>query len=56
LPCFPKLHVDGFRFDLATALARDSHRVSKMAAFFETVRQGGMEWPLSRFDSAILER
>ena len=33
------MHVDGFRFDLAAALARDSHRVSKMAAFFETVHQ-----------------
>jgi isoamylase len=33
------MHVDGFRFDLAAALARDSHRVSNMAAFFETVHQ-----------------
>ena len=33
------MHVDGFRFDLAAALARDSHRVSKMAAFFATVHQ-----------------
>ena len=33
------MHVDGFRFDLAAALARDSRRVSNMAAFFETVHQ-----------------
>jgi isoamylase len=33
------MHVDGFRFDLAAALARDSHGVSKMAALFETIHQ-----------------
>jgi len=32
-------HVDGFRFDLASALARDRHDVDRLAAFFDVVHQ-----------------
>ena len=34
-----EMHVDGFRFDLATALARDFYDVNRLAAFFELVQQ-----------------
>ncbi|NHZ70514.1 MAG: glycogen debranching protein GlgX, partial [Proteobacteria bacterium] len=34
-----EMHVDGFRFDLASALARDLHDVDKLAAFFDLVHQ-----------------
>ena len=34
-----EMHVDGFRFDLATALARDSTGVNKFHAFFKIIRQ-----------------
>jgi len=33
-----EMHVDGFRFDLATALARDPHNFEQSAAFFERIR------------------
>jgi isoamylase len=33
------MHVDGFRFDLAAALARELHEVDRLAAFFELVQQ-----------------
>jgi isoamylase len=33
------MHVDGFRFDLAAALARELHDVSKLAAFFDIIHQ-----------------
>ena len=33
------MHVDGFRFDLASALARDFYDVNRLAAFFELVQQ-----------------
>ncbi|MFW2333800.1 glycogen debranching protein GlgX [Ilumatobacter sp.] len=33
------MHVDGFRFDLATTLARDSHEFDRHAAFFDLVHQ-----------------
>ncbi len=33
------MHVDGFRFDLASALARELHEVDRLAAFFELVQQ-----------------
>jgi glycogen operon protein len=33
------MHVDGFRFDLAPVLARDSDAVSPFAEFFDVVRQ-----------------
>jgi glycogen operon protein len=33
------MHVDGFRFDLAAALARELHEVDRLSAFFEMVQQ-----------------
>jgi isoamylase len=34
-----EMHVDGFRFDLAAALARDLHEVDKLASFFDLIHQ-----------------
>jgi isoamylase len=34
-----EMHVDGFRFDLASALARDGTGVNKFHAFFKIIRQ-----------------
>jgi glycogen operon protein len=34
-----EMHVDGFRFDLAAALARELHEVDRLATFFELVQQ-----------------
>jgi isoamylase len=34
-----EMHVDGFRFDLAAALARELHEVDRLSAFFEMVQQ-----------------
>ncbi|GAA4603141.1 glycogen operon protein [Actinoplanes octamycinicus] len=34
-----EMHVDGFRFDLASALAREFHEVDRLAAFFDLVNQ-----------------
>jgi glycogen operon protein len=34
-----EMHVDGFRFDLATALARDLYDVNKLGAFFDVIHQ-----------------
>jgi glycogen debranching enzyme GlgX len=34
-----ELHVDGFRFDLASALARSLHDVDKLSSFFDTIHQ-----------------
>jgi isoamylase len=34
-----EMHVDGFRFDLASALARELHDVDRLGAFFDIVRQ-----------------
>lgn len=33
------MHVDGFRFDLASALARELHEVDRLAAFFDIIHQ-----------------
>jgi isoamylase len=33
------MHVDGFRFDLAAALARELHEVDKLSAFFDVINQ-----------------
>jgi isoamylase len=33
------MHVDGFRFDLASALARELYEVNKLAAFFDVIHQ-----------------
>jgi glycogen operon protein len=34
-----EMHVDGFRFDLASALARELHEVNKLSAFFDIIHQ-----------------
>jgi isoamylase len=34
-----EMHVDGFRFDLASALARSLHDVDKLSAFFDVIQQ-----------------
>jgi isoamylase len=34
-----EMHVDGFRFDLAAALARELHDVDRLATFFDLVQQ-----------------
>ena len=34
-----EMHVDGFRFDLAAALARELHDVDKLGAFFDIIHQ-----------------
>ena len=34
-----EMHVDGFRFDLASALARELHAVNKLGAFFDIIHQ-----------------
>lgn len=33
------MHVDGFRFDLASTLAREFHDVNKLSAFFDIIHQ-----------------
>lgn len=33
------MHVDGFRFDLAAALARELHEVERLSAFFDIIQQ-----------------
>ena len=35
-------HVDGFRFDLASALAREFHEVNRLSAFFDIIYQDPM--------------
>jgi isoamylase len=34
-----EMHVDGFRFDLASTLAREMHDVDRLAAFFDIIHQ-----------------
>ena len=34
-----QMHVDGFRFDLASTLARELHEVNKLGAFFDIIHQ-----------------
>jgi glycogen operon protein len=34
-----EMHVDGFRFDLASALARELHEVDRLSAFFDILHQ-----------------
>ncbi len=36
------MHVDGFRFDLASALARELHDVDRLSAFFDLIHQDPM--------------
>jgi glycogen operon protein len=33
------MHVDGFRFDLASALARELHAVDRLSSFFDAIQQ-----------------
>jgi isoamylase len=37
-----EMHVDGFRFDLASTLARELHEVDRFSAFFDIIRQDPM--------------
>ena len=34
-----EMHVDGFRFDLAAALARELHAVDRLSSFFDVIQQ-----------------
>ncbi len=34
-----EMHVDGFRFDLASTLARELHSVDRLSAFFDVIQQ-----------------
>lgn len=34
-----EMHVDGFRFDLASALARELHEVNRLSSFFDIIHQ-----------------
>jgi glycogen operon protein len=34
-----EMHVDGFRFDLASALARELHAVNRLGSFFDVIQQ-----------------
>jgi glycogen operon protein len=34
-----EMHIDGFRFDLASALAREDHAVDRLGAFFDLIHQ-----------------
>src|SRR5262245_22574410 len=34
-----EMHVDGFRFDLASALARELHAVDRLSSFFDVIHQ-----------------
>ena len=34
-----EMHVDGFRFDLASALARELHEVDRLGSFFDIIHQ-----------------
>ncbi len=34
-----EMHVDGFRFDLASTLAREEHGVDRLSSFFDTIHQ-----------------
>jgi glycogen operon protein len=34
-----EMHVDGFRFDLASTLARELHEVNKLSSFFDIIHQ-----------------
>ena len=34
-----EMHVDGFRFDLASSLAREFHEVDRLSAFFDLIQQ-----------------
>jgi isoamylase len=46
-----EMHVDGFRFDLASALAREGHEVDRLGSFFDIIQQD----PLIRRAKLIAE-
>ncbi|PYM61948.1 MAG: glycogen debranching enzyme GlgX [Candidatus Rokuibacteriota bacterium] len=41
-----EMHVDGFRFDLASALARELHDVDRLGAFFDVIHQDPVVSPV----------
>ena len=41
-----EMHVDGFRFDLASALARELHDVDRLSAFFDIIHQDPILQPV----------
>ena len=41
-----EMHVDGFRFDLASALARELHDVDRLSAFFDIIHQDPVLQPV----------
>ena len=41
-----EMHVDGFRFDLASALARELHDVDRLSSFFDIIHQDPILSPL----------
>jgi isoamylase len=41
-----EMHVDGFRFDLASALARQLHEVDQLSSFFTSIHQASVLAPL----------
>src|SRR5882757_866004 len=49
-----EMHVDGFRFDLASALARELQDVDQLGAFFDTIKQPRVlprgKWRANRWD------
>jgi len=54
-----EMHVDGFRFDLASALARELHAVDRLGAFFDIIQQDPiishrMERKIPRYHSPFL--
>jgi isoamylase len=42
-----EMHVDGFRFDLASTLARELHEVDRLSAFFDIIQQDPVISPLN---------
>ncbi|MBI4485973.1 MAG: hypothetical protein HY655_08190 [Acidobacteria bacterium] len=60
-----EMHVDGFRFDLASALARELHEVDRLGAFFDIIHQDPVlsqvkliaaPWDLGEGGRALRER
>src|SRR3546814_15226592 len=42
-----EMHVDGFRFDLASTLARQSHEVDRLSAFFDLIHHDPIVSPVN---------
>ena len=47
-----EMHVDGFRFDLASTLARELYEVDQLGAFFDIIHQD----PVCPSSSSLLSR